>query len=157
TAGEEVIADYRALHLTLKSHPMALLRDDLARLNMVPSAALGTSRDGMRLAVAGIVLVRQRPGTAKGVIFATLEDETGIANIIIWPDTFARYRKAVLGSRLMGVIGKLQREGQVVHVIAERIVDLSHHLDRLGLDPEESALHQPGPDGPLPFHSRDFH
>jgi error-prone DNA polymerase len=81
--------------------------------------------------VAGLVLVRQRPGTASGVIFATLEDETGIANVIIWPKVFERHRKIVLGARLMAVTGQLQREGIVIHIIADRIEDLTGELAKL--------------------------
>ncbi|WP_119420240.1 error-prone DNA polymerase [Desertibaculum subflavum] len=129
--GEALVEDYGSLGLSLKSHPAALLRGALTAEGYVPTARLAETADGSWISVAGIVLVRQRPGTASGVIFATLEDEIGIANVIVWPKVFERYRRTVLGARLLGVHGKLQREGLVVHVIAERLDDLSRHLDRL--------------------------
>jgi error-prone DNA polymerase len=135
--GQHVMEDYRTLHLSLKRHPMALLRGRMAQGGYVPSMRLATIDNDKRVKVAGLVLVRQRPGTASGVIFATLEDETGIANIIIWPKTFERYRKTVLASSLLGVDGTLQREGIVIHVIAERLVDLSHHLQALAESPDD--------------------
>ena len=131
TLGEEVLEDYTSLRLTLRCHPLALLRSDPALAGVVPAVALKERREG-RVAVAGLVLVRQRPGTASGVIFATLEDETGVANIVIWPQVFERFRRAVLASSLMRVEGRLQREGDVIHVIAERIADLSTLLHGLG-------------------------
>ena len=131
TQGEEVLDDYRSMRLTLKHHPLALLRADPAMAAVTPAAALKDHIEG-RVTVAGLVLVRQRPGTASGVIFATLEDETGVANLIIWPKIFERYRRQVLASSLMRVEGRLQREGLVVHVIADRIDDLSQLLRDLG-------------------------
>ncbi len=130
--GEQVSDDYTSLRLSLKAHPLALLRGDVARAGHVPAERLGRMADGKRVKVAGLVLVRQRPGTASGVIFATLEDETGIANIVIWPRVFERFRRTVLTASLMGVEGKLQREGIVIHVVADRITDLSHLLRGLG-------------------------
>jgi error-prone DNA polymerase len=131
TQGEEVLDDYRSMRLTLKHHPLALLRADPAMAAVTSAAALKDHIEG-RVTVAGLVLVRQRPGTASGVIFATLEDETGVANLIIWPQIFERYRRQVLASSLMRVEGRLQREGLVVHVIADRIDDLSQLLRDLG-------------------------
>ncbi|MFZ5792093.1 MAG: error-prone DNA polymerase [Pseudomonadota bacterium] len=129
--GEHVAEDYASLHLSLKNHPMALLREAVAAEGYHPCAHLAEATDGSAVEVAGLVLVRQRPGTASGVIFATLEDETGIANVVIWSRVFERYRRALLGSHLMGVAGKLQREGMVVHLVAERLVDLTAHLATL--------------------------
>jgi error-prone DNA polymerase len=129
--GEHVAEDYASLHLSLKRHPMALLREAVAAEGYRPCAHLAEAPDGSAIRVAGLVLVRQRPGTASGVIFATLEDETGIANVVIWSRVFERYRRALLGSSLMGVAGKLQREGLVVHLVAERLVDLTAHLAAL--------------------------
>ncbi|MBP7002207.1 OB-fold nucleic acid binding domain-containing protein [Amaricoccus sp.] len=101
----------------------------------VPAGELGRPPNGARLAVAGIVVCRQRPGTAKGVIFVTLEDETGIANVVVWARTFARFRRAVIAGRCLKVTGRVQRDGEVVHVVAETVEDLSTLLDRLpGLD-----------------------
>ncbi len=129
--GEEVVEDYRGLRLSLKQHPVALLRRDLARRNIVPSARLAHIAPGKTVRVAGLVVCRQRPGTARGVIFVTLEDETGNANVIIWADVFERHRRVVLGARLLGVEGILQREGLVIHVVAKRLSDLSDHLAQL--------------------------
>ncbi len=129
--GEQVVEDYSVLRLTLRSHPVALLRDRLAPWRPVPAAQLSETADGRRLTVAGLVLVRQRPGTASGVIFATIEDETGVANLVIWPKTFERYRSVVLKARLLCVTGKLQKEGLVIHLIAEELRDLSPLLGEL--------------------------
>jgi error-prone DNA polymerase len=129
--GEQVIEDYTALRLSLKAHPLRLLRPPLEAQGVVPTARLAELRDGRRVTVAGLVICRQRPGTASGVIFATLEDETGIANLIVWPKVFERHRRAVLRSRLMAATGTLQREGLVIHVIVDRLSDLSGLLEGL--------------------------
>ena len=129
--GEHVLADYIAIRMSLKAHPMALLREDFQPRNYLQSVKLRDVPSGQFVKVAGIVLIRQRPGTASGVIFSTLEDETGIANIIIWPKVFEQYRRIVLGSRLLGVRGQLQSEQGVIHVIAREIFDMSGHLARL--------------------------
>ena len=131
TLGEHVLADYVALRMSLKAHPMALLRQDVQARRFLPSIALKETPPNRIVNVAGIVLIRQRPGTASGVIFSTIEDETGIANIIIWPKVFERYRRIVLGARLLGVRGQLQSEQGVIHVIARELFDLSGHLARL--------------------------
>jgi error-prone DNA polymerase len=135
TEGEHVAEDYASQQLSLKRHPMALLREVMTARGYRPCARLKETADGTTLSVAGLVLVRQRPGTASGVIFATLEDETGIANIDIWPRTFERYRRELLGSNLLGVTGKLQREGEVIHLVADRLVDLTRHLTDMA-DPD---------------------
>jgi DNA polymerase III alpha subunit len=101
----------------------------------LPAARLGEPSAGARVCVAGLVLVRQRPGTAKGVIFVTLEDETGTANVVVWANIYERFRRAVIAGRLLRVTGKLQRDAGVVHIVAEQIEDLSHLLDTL-LHPE---------------------
>lgn len=129
--GEHVIEDYANLRLSLKSHPCALLRGELSALRATPAERLVRLPNDRRLTVAGLVLVRQRPGSAKGVIFTTLEDETGIANCIVWPDVFQRYRRIVLTARLLAVTGKLQREGLVIHIVAERLIDLTSYLNLL--------------------------
>jgi error-prone DNA polymerase len=131
TQGEHVAEDYAHMHLSIKRHPMGLLREAMTAQGYQSCASLLATPDGAKVRLAGIVLVRQRPGTASGVIFATLEDETGIANIIVWPRTFERYHRAVLGSSLLGVTGKLQREGIVTHLIADRLVDLTSHLEEM--------------------------
>jgi error-prone DNA polymerase len=126
--GEEVIHDYSTLSFSLKGHPVQFLRPMLEARHVTRSDQLGTVKPGSRIEVAGLVLVRQRPGTASGVIFATLEDETGIANIVIWPKVFEANRKTILGARLLAVRGQLQREGLVIHIIAEQLADMTSHL-----------------------------
>ena len=119
--GEQVVEDYRHLHLSLKAHPVSFLRAELDRArHPAPRAPAGASAPAERVTVAGLVLVRQRPGTAKGVIFMTLEDETGIANTIVWPSVFETFRPVVLGARLVSVTGTLQNEPGVIHVVAEQ-------------------------------------
>jgi error-prone DNA polymerase len=129
TMGEHVVQDYVSMRLTLRTHPLELLRAVLSPCHV--GRALVTTEDGAWLSVAGIVLVRQRPGSAKGVVFITLEDETGIANIVVWPKTLERFRRAVMTARMMRVTGRLQRQGIVAHVVAERIEDCSHLLNTL--------------------------
>ncbi len=125
--------------MTLRKHPLAFLRGPLKAEGYVPSIELKDMKN-RRACVAGLVLVRQRPGTAKGVIFVTLEDETGIANAIVWPDVFARYRRILLDSTLLGIIGKVQTESNVTHIIADRLIDLSPRLHMLSsLDGEFEA------------------
>lgn len=133
--GEEVVEDYRALRLSLRAHPLALLRGELnaGRSPSLTAAEIAETPDGTRLAATGLVITRQWPGTASGVIFITLEDETGVVNVIVWPRTYERFRRAVIGGRLLRITGKLQREGPVSHLIAWSIEDLSPWLDRLGM------------------------
>jgi len=130
--GEVVANDYAAIRMSLKHHPLALLRDQLDGMDVVVARDLREQPHNRRLITAGLILVRQRPGSANGVVFLTLEDETGVANVIVWPDVFKRFRKVILSSRLVRVTGKLQREGIVTHLIAEKIADLSDRLDALG-------------------------
>lgn len=133
--GEEVVEDYSWLRLSLKRHPLDLLRGAMDALGAMPSARVMETPTDARVTVAGLVLVRQRPGSAKGVIFITVEDETGVANIIVWRKTFEKFRRIVLTARLLRVTGRLQREGIVAHVVAETLEDLSPHLDALrGMD-----------------------
>ena len=136
---EELVADYASLGLTLGRHPLALLRPRLARMRLATAAELRGLPHGRPACAAGIVVGRQRPDTASGVIFVTLEDETGSVNVIVWRDLADRQRRELLGSRLMGVYGTLEREGEVVHLIAKRLVDHSELL------------------GALETSSRDFH
>lgn len=132
TAGGEVVQDYGHVGLTLREHPMAFLRSDLARRRIVTCADAVKTRDGGWIEAAGLVLVRQRPGSAKGVIFVTMEDETGIANAVVWSKTFEKYRRALLGASMVGIYGRIQREGEVVHLVAHRITDLSDILKSVG-------------------------
>jgi len=129
--GEHVVEDYRSTSLSLKRHPLAFLRGELEQEGIVPAAALATLPVERRVAVAGLVLIRQRPGSAKGVIFITIEDETGIANLIVWPPILERFRRVVLGSTLIYCRGRLQREEGVIHVVAEDLRDLTSRLHTL--------------------------
>jgi len=125
--GEHVIHDYRALGLSLKAHPVSFLRPRLDRSGVIPNAFLSSMPDGRRVTVAGLVLVRQRPGNGNA-IFLTLEDEKAIANIIFWKRTFERYRSVIMGARFVRVTGKLQSESGVIHIVAEKIEDLTAWL-----------------------------
>ena len=120
--------DYKTLRLSLKAHPISFIRDHLTSRGVLRAARLCDHPAGRKMQVAGLVLVRQRPGTASGVIFMTLEDESGIANIIVWPQIFEKYRRVVLGARMIAVEGLLQKEQGVIHVIARRLVDLTPEL-----------------------------
>jgi error-prone DNA polymerase len=144
-AGGEVVADYRATGLTLRDHPVSFVRPELQRLGAVPCARLTELRPERRVTVAGIVLVRQRPGSARGVMFATIEDESGHANLIVWPKVFERQRRIVLSARMMACRGVLQREGDVIHVVADELTDLSDLLASIGQRGAPlPALHGPG-------------
>jgi error-prone DNA polymerase len=129
--GAHVAEDYRTVSLSLKAHPCAFFRPLLDGLGAVTARALRTSRDGDRLCVGGLVLIRQRPGTAKGVVFVTLEDETGSANAVVWADVFAANRRTVMSARFLVVHGRLQKAGEVIHIVAERFTDLSGRLAEL--------------------------
>jgi error-prone DNA polymerase len=132
SAAEEVLADYRTTGLSLDAHPMEFLREGLDRMGVVPASSLKTLPNGGPVRVAGIVLVRQRPGTAKGITFVTLEDETGQANLIIRPDVWKRRRSAALGATILLAHGRLQRQGLVIHVLSTRLENLSGRLKDLG-------------------------
>jgi error-prone DNA polymerase len=139
TEGQDIIADYRTLGLTLRRHPLALLRGKLRQRRLCTAADIVKAPHGRIVRTAGIVIGRQRPDTASGVIFVTLEDETGATNVIVWRDLGDRQRRELLGARLLAVFGKVEREGSVVHVLAGRLADLSPLL------------------GDLRARSRDFH
>jgi DNA polymerase-3 subunit alpha/error-prone DNA polymerase len=144
--GEQVVDDYHSLRMSLRRHPMALLRPHLDPA-IAPSRDLAILPLQRPASVAGLVLVRQRPGTASGTVFITLEDETGIANAIVWSHVFERYRLTIMGARLLRIDGRLQREGkpeegQVIHIVAEHFTDCSHLLDTL------TALDGDSPPGP---------
>ena len=166
--GEQVVEDYRALRLSLRAHPLALLRERLSggRPPSHTAIRIAGTPDGARIAATGLVITRQRPGTASGVIFLTLEDETGVINVIVWPKTYERFRRAVIAGRLLRITGKLQREGSVSHLIAGRIEDLSPWLDRLGAAPGPAGTEtrptpprarHPREQARRLFPSRDFH
>jgi error-prone DNA polymerase len=134
--GEHIVEDYRTMGLSLKAHPAALLREELSARRAIKAETLLQLKNGVRTRVAGLVLVRQRPGTASGVIFMTLEDETGIANIVVWPKLFEQFRTEVLGGRLIAVDGPVQSESGVIHVIAERVHDFTPLLAKLSASGE---------------------
>ncbi|WP_299846944.1 error-prone DNA polymerase [uncultured Roseovarius sp.] len=171
--GEEVVEDYVSMRLSLRAHPMELLRPTLPHI--APHDSLVTRPLGP-VSVCGLVITRQRPGTASGVIFLTLEDETGVTNVVVWNKVYERFRRIVMGGRLLRVSGHLQREGMVVHLIAQNIEDMSHRLSDLGHPMNEvvgetspQADDTPRPRKHLPramhpreqakrlFPSRDFH
>ena len=140
--GQEVMTDYSTAGLSLKRHPVALVRDELRARKLITTAELmdeARSPQGKWVKVAGLVLIRQRPGTASGVVFVTLEDETGVANLILWPQVYEQYHAAGRHATLLQADGYVQRQGQVVHVLVKRLFDLTEMLD---------GLHQK---------SRDFH
>jgi error-prone DNA polymerase len=140
--GQEVVEDYRATALSLRAHPLAFLRGELAARKVQPCSALDAIKDGRWIEVAGIVLVRQKPGSAKGVMFITLEDETGIANLVVWTNVFEKYRRVVLGASMIGVRGQVQREGDVIHVVAQRLDDLSPMLASVGTRDEVADVYR---------------
>ena len=129
--GEQVIHDYRHLGLSLKAHPVSFVRSGLQARHTLTCAELAMTGHGHVVEVAGLVLVRQRPGTASGVVFMTLEDETGIANIVVWPKVFERWRRVVLGARFVAIRGQVQREGEVVHLMARQMTDLTAAITAL--------------------------
>jgi error-prone DNA polymerase len=133
TEGEDIVADYQGVGLTLRRHPLALLRNRLEHLQILTAAQLWRLPHGRQVHTAGLVITRQRPGTATGVLFLTLEDETGHFNVVVWGKLAEKYRRAVLGARLLGVIGEIQREGDVLHVIAQHLHDHSRLLGRLAM------------------------
>jgi error-prone DNA polymerase len=158
---EHVVNDYQTVRLSLKAHPMAFLREHYAGRKFVTADRLKTIRDGRRLSIAGLVLIRQRPGSAKGVVFITIEDETGVANLVIWPDVFGKQRKIVMGARLMAVHGIVQHDedSDVIHVVAQRLEDHSHMLRHLSDETMPSTLSQSDAAGswraPAQRHPRD--
>ena len=134
---DHVVSDYQTLRLSLKAHPMSFLRARLQKRRIISCAALADRRDGQWVNVSGLVLVRQRPGSARGVVFMTIEDETGIANIVVWAKTLEKFRKAVMGARLITIAGRVQRHEDIIHVVASRLSDDSPLLAAL-TDPDEA-------------------
>jgi error-prone DNA polymerase len=147
---EQVVADYQTIRLSLKGHPMEFLRSMFAKQRVVTCAAVSDANDRQRVRCAGVVLVRQRPGSAKGVVFMTLEDETGIANIVVWPKVMEHFRKEVMGARLILVEGTIQSSPEkVVHLVAERLVDRSSDLVHLADDALGRRHILPSPAAPI--------
>ena len=184
TAGREVVEDYRATQLSLRAHPLSFLRDKLSARGIRPCGDLSAMKDGQRVEVAGLILVRQRPGSAKGVVFVTLEDESGIANAVLWSDRFEAHRRTVMTATMLAIRGRVQREGIVIHLVADRITDLTVMLREVGeidlprmtmpgdgathggtIDPREAPPRWPAPydsshwrvGDSIPVKSRDFH
>lgn len=168
--GEEVVEDYLSLRLSLRAHPMELLRASVP--GIVTHGEMAETPKGRAVSVCGLVITRQRPGTASGVIFLTLEDETGVSNVVVWPRVYERFRRSVMGGRLLRVTGRIEREGIVVHLIADRIEDLSHRLQDFGhplhhlmgaprreVDdaPSQASARHPREQAKRLFPSRDFH
>ncbi|AUX69836.1 error-prone DNA polymerase [Porphyrobacter sp. HT-58-2] len=137
---EEVVADYQTTRLSLKAHPMAFLRADLAERGFVRACDLRSRKFRSMVQVAGVVLIRQRPGSAKGVTFITLEDETGVVNLVVWPDLKEKQRKVVMGARLMEVRGRVEYDDEVIHVIAAHLTDATHRLHALSDDLLDAPL-----------------
>jgi len=131
TLSQHVVQDYAATALSLKAHPVSFVREKLDQLRAIPTMSLAQTKEGTLVKVAGLILVRQRPGTAKGVCFITIEDETGIANLVVFQKLFDQYRKEIIQSRLLMVEGKLQREGEVIHIIVSRCYNVSALLKTL--------------------------
>jgi error-prone DNA polymerase len=128
---QDIVSDYNSAGLTLGRHPLSLLRPVLLEQRLVPASTLRTYRNGRLARGCGLVTVRQRPGTAKGVMFVTLEDETGNINVIVWPSLLEKQRREALGASLLAVYGTWQCEGEVRHLVAQRLVDMSHLLGGL--------------------------
>jgi error-prone DNA polymerase len=141
TGGREVVEDYSAVKLSLRGHPLAFLRGELDRRGFRRCGDLVRLKDGARVEVAGLVLIRQKPGKGN-VTFITLEDETGIANAILWQRVFDSYRRIVMAAPMIGVKGTLQREGEVIHIVTERLEDYTFLLDSVG---ERQFPHRFGP------------
>ncbi len=170
---EHVVNDYQTVRLSLKAHPMSFLREHYAAHGFTTADRVKNIRNGKRISIAGLVLIRQRPGSSKGVIFVTIEDEFGVANLVVWPDVFEKQRKIVMGARLMAVHGIVQRDedgGDVIHVVAQRLEDHTHMLRQLSADIIAAPLSRgdaPGAIRPPPARhprdvevipkSRDFH
>ena len=159
TLGEHVVHDYASISLSLKAHPIAFFRDELASQGVISSAEHWDEQlKGRYVRVAGLVLVRQQPGTAKGVIFITLEDETGIVNVVVWPKVFARNRRTVMTAQFLEVRGRIERDGLVIHVIADELIDRSDQLRALGAgEAELPSLEKEHREGSWKPRSRDFH
>ena len=137
---EEVVTDYQTTRLSLKAHPLSFLRAGLAERGFIRASELRERKFRSMVHVAGVVLVRQRPGSAKGVCFITLEDETGVANLVIWPDLMEKQRRVIMGARLMEVRGRVEYDDEVIHVIAQNLVDATDRLHALSDDLLNPAL-----------------
>ena len=154
TAGENVLQDFATVSFSLHAHPLSFLRAGLTRAGWRALSDLKHVKDGQRIRIAGLVLVRQRPGSASGIVFITLEDETGVGNLVVWPQFFEANRAVVMSSRLMACEGRVQREGDIVHIVVQKVFDLTPWLRRIGdndMEPPENTAPR------LRVKSRDFH
>jgi error-prone DNA polymerase len=142
TLHEHVLEDYATTSLSLKAHPVSLVRRQLGLFGVTPAGSLGNLRDGMTVKVAGLVLIRQRPGTASGILFITLEDETGVANLVVFSKIFEQYRREILQAKLLMAVGKVQIEGKVIHIVVQRISDMTGLFAKIP-GPGEKALQAP--------------
>ncbi|WP_323991817.1 error-prone DNA polymerase [Nguyenibacter sp. L1] len=156
-AGAEVVDDYNMVGLSLRAHPVFFLREDLRQRGFVSCRAAMAMRDGCRAEAAGVVLVRQRPGSGEGVCFVTLEDETGIANLLIWPDIFEKYRRVILSATMLAAKGRVQREGDVVHLVTLELTDLSPLFADVGNRDVSGAGRFESAAATISVRSRDFH
>jgi error-prone DNA polymerase len=154
---QEVAEDYRTTSLSLKAHPVSFYREMLQRRGVITAEQLMSTRDGRKVSVAGLVLIRQRPGTAKGVVFVTLEDETGVANAVVWKDRFEADRNLVMTASFLVVHGRVQRAENVIHVVAEGFMDLSAHLASLRDEPNAPTPRVRQKVSGRLLRSRDFH
>src|SRR3569832_1023606 len=147
---QHVIEDYRTLALSLKAHPVSFIRERLIAMNITSTSQLMDCKDGAIIRVSGLVLIRQRPGTASGIVFVTIEDETGSANLVVFSKLFETYRKEIVHSHLLMVEGKIQKEGEVIHVVAQRCYNLSGLLAPLSHPKETSVMNQEAPEDSSP-------
>ena len=156
-AGGEVVEDYGRVGLTLRAHPVSFLRESLTRRRFLTCAEATRLKDRQKVETAGIVLVRQQPGSAKGVIFMTIEDETGIANLVVWRKVFLAFRPIVMGAPMIGVKGYVQREGEVVHLVVQHLTDLSADFSTIGRRGGVAGQEEAGETQAIRVISRDFH
>ena len=156
SAGREVVEDYGSTGLSLRRHPVGFLRGDLAGRGIVSTASVAAARAGDWMTTAGLVLVRQRPGSAKGVIFVTIEDEEGIANVVVWKSLFEKQRRVLLGAGLLGVRGKVQRASDVVHLVAHHLIDLTPLLRTVGIRDETGRATETPGGSSIAVRPRDF-
>jgi error-prone DNA polymerase len=156
-AGGEVVEDYGHVGLTLRAHPVRFLRESLTHRRFLTCAEATRLKDRQKVETAGIVLVRQQPGSAKGVIFVTIEDETGIANLVVWRKVFLAFRPIVMGAPMIGVKGYVQREGEVVHLVVQHLTDLSADFSTIGRRGGVAGQEEAGAAQAIRVKSRDFH
>jgi len=163
-AAGEVVEDYATMAFSLRAHPLSFLRGELTRQRWKSMAELRRLKDGDRVRIAGLVLVRQRPGTASGIVFITLEDETGVGNLVVWSTIFDKYRSVIMTSDVLACVGRVQREGEIIHVVADSLYCLNDMLAGVSKDGADIEIKQRDTYGSLTvdpskmrFHSHDFH